>query len=149
MSERDRKHLRLAQSVADIFSKDPNTRVGAVVLGAEPNELAIGFNGLPPGMADDDRLLNREWKNAHVRHAEANALSNVRGFKPRTIYATHFPCPQCSLAILAARSIRRVVTFRPYGEFALRWCDPIAASRLIFAEAGVEVVEAEEFPHAR
>jgi dCMP deaminase len=141
VTDRDHKHLRLARSVADIFSKDPSTKVGAVVLGDQPNQLALGFNGLPPGLADDSRLLDRAWKNAHVRHAEANALSNVSGFTPRVIFSTHFPCQQCALAILTARTVRRVVTFEPEGDYGARWAESTKASRDIFCEAGVTVDE--------
>jgi len=136
---RDFKHLRLAQAVADIYSKDPSTKVGAVVLGEHVNQLAIGFNGLPPGLADDHRLQDRAWKYAHVRHAEANALSNAIGFQPVTLYVTHHPCQQCALAILAARTVRRVVTCSPAGAFAERWTDSTLAAREIFNEAKIEI----------
>ena len=68
--EKDGKYLLLAASVASIFSKDPRTKVGAVVVGDRPNRVAFGYNGLPPGLPDDDRLHDREWKHDHVLHAK-------------------------------------------------------------------------------
>lgn len=140
---RHQKHMALARAVAKIFSKDPTTGVGAVVIGRQPNHLAIGYNGLPPGLRDDERLHDRQWKNDHTRHAEANALSNVYGFEPVEIYATHFPCERCALDILAARTVKRVITCTPTGEFAERWAARAAAARAIFDEAGIEVLEIE------
>jgi len=134
----DRQYLRLAESVATIFSKE-GTKVGAVVLGDYPNQLAIGYNGLPPGIADDDRRLDRAWRLPRMRHAEANALSNVSGFMPQTIYSTHYPCLQCAMAILSSRTVRRVVTCQPMGQYAERWGAECEASKAAFAEAGVAV----------
>lgn len=135
---RDHRFLRLAESVATIFSKE-GTQVGAVVVGEHPNQLAIGYNGLPPGIADDDRRLDRAWRLPRMRHAEANALSNVHGFTPRTIYSTHYPCLQCAMAILSSRTVRRVVTCQPAGQYAERWGAECRDSAAAFAEAGVVV----------
>lgn len=134
----DRQYLALCDSIAEIFSKE-GTKVGVVVLGDQINQLSVGYNGLPPGIADDDRRQDRSWRLPRMRHAEANALSNVHGFTPRIIYSTHYPCLQCAMAILAARTVRTVVTRRPSGEFADRWGMECAASAEAFAEAGVVV----------
>lgn len=135
---RDQRFLLLAESVATIFSKE-GTKVGAVALGEHPNQLAIGYNGLPPGIADDARRDDRTWRLPRMRHAEANALSNVHGFTPQTIYSTHYPCLQCAMAILSSRTVRRVVTCQPSGQYAERWGAECQASAEAFAEAGVSV----------
>lgn len=141
MTTKDARFLAMAHAVAQIWSKDPSTQVGAVVVGDHPGQIAIGYNGLPPGLDDTpERLENREIKYQLTMHAEANALANVYGFTPRVLYCTHHPCVRCALAILAARTVRRVVVPRPTGEFAYRWRDEMATASSLLAEAGVELV---------
>ena len=139
MQTSDSKYLRLALSVADIFSKDPSTRVGAVVVGQTKSQVAFGYNGMPPGLDDSaERLHDRETKLSLTLHAEVNALANAP-FAPVTVYVTHHPCCNCALHILAKRSVRRVV-YCVNEAFESRWADSLAATRAVFAEAGVELV---------
>lgn len=138
---KDARFLATAHAVAQIWSKDPSTKVGAVVVGDHPGQITIGYNGLPPGLDDTPkRLQTREIKYQLTMHAETNALANVVGFTPRTLYCTHPPCVRCALAILAARTVRRVVVPRPTGDFAYRWRDEMATAGSLLAEAGVELV---------
>lgn len=138
ITETDKKFLMLAQSVASIFSKDPSTKVGAVAVGAMRNQVAFGYNGLPPGLADiPERLENRNAKLLLTLHAEENALANAM-FPVHTLYVTHHPCEGCALRILAKRTVERVV-FCIDDEFDSRWSDRIIAAKRIFAEAGIEV----------
>ena len=132
---RDEKYLRLAQAVASIFSKDPSTQVGAVAVGERPNLVAHGYNGLPPGIADDERLLDRQWKYAHVLHAEENALANAT-FPVRTLYVTKPPCIGCALRILAARTVTRVVTLK---NNDVRWIDSQQQAAALLTAAGVTI----------
>ena len=134
----DIKYLRLAQSVADIFSKDPSTRVGAVVVGQQKNQVAFGYNGMPPGLADTtERLENRAVKLSLTLHAEINALANA-SFTPHTLYVTHHPCSNCALHIMARRLVKRVVYLTNLA-FETRWADSLTVTRSLFAEAGIEL----------
>ena len=70
----DNHFLRLAQVHAEM-SKDPNTRVGAVIVGPDREIRATGFNGFPRRICDDPvRLQDRETKLQLVVHAECNAI---------------------------------------------------------------------------
>ena len=51
----DIKFLKLAQHVSD-WSKDPSTKVGAVVVDKDNRIVSIGYNGFPKGVQDDERL---------------------------------------------------------------------------------------------
>ncbi|MTJ80557.1 MAG: hypothetical protein F8N37_06005 [Telmatospirillum sp.] len=132
----DLKFLALAEFVAS-WSKDPSTRVGAVAVGRTPNLLSLGYNGFPPGIADQpERLLDRDTKYRLVVHAEINALINAQ-FQPVALYITHPPCVRCTVQILAYRSVRRVVTRHPDEDMLSRWGADFAESRHLFEEAGV------------
>ena len=44
-------------------SKDPSTRVGAVIVGKDNEIISTGFNGLPRNVEDKiDRYINKEYK---------------------------------------------------------------------------------------
>ncbi len=100
-------------------SKDPNTRVGALIVSADRRWFAPGYNGFPPGIADDERLHSPD-KNKMMTHAEANAIANCPwDAKGASIYITKFPCAACAGLILSAR-IARVIAppWNPESEWA-------------------------------
>ena len=134
----DRKFLKLAQAVADIFSKDQSARAGAVAVGAAKNQVAVGYNGLPPGLTDTDaRLHDRYWKLALTLHAEENALLFAgRPVEGCTLYVTHPPCARCAAKLIQA-GIARVVAQMPAEGFGERWADDMRSASAMFLEAGV------------
>lgn len=134
----DLKFLATAHALAEIWSKDPSTRVAAVAVGTSKNQVAWGYNGLPPGVADThERLHDRDTKLSLTLHAEVNALANAP-FHVRTLYVTHHPCAHCALHILAARSVRRVI-YRTDPVFETRWADQVQQARALLDEGGVLV----------
>lgn len=109
-------HLRffdLALHVAQ-WSKDPRTKVGAVIVNDDRQVLSMGFNGFPRGIFDfPARYDEKEVKYLFVSHAERNALDNAFGDVRRaTLYSTLFPCNECAKGIIQ-KGIRVVVTRRP------------------------------------
>ena len=134
----DEKFLATAEAVAQIWSKDPSTKVGAVAVGEQRNQVAFGYNGFPPGLSDlAARLDNRETKLQLTLHAEENALANAT-FPVKTLYVTHPPCQQCALRILAARTVKRVV-YRTNPELETRWGGSMREAALLLGEGGVEL----------
>lgn len=119
-SKWDIRFLQMASFVAS-WSKDPSTRVGAVIVDEEKRIVSHGYNGLPRGAADDHRLNIREIKYRLIIHAEENAILNATGsVKGCTIYVSHPPCAHCS-GILKQAGIVRVVFEEPSQEFKRRW----------------------------
>lgn len=139
MKSKDIRFLRSTLALADIWSKDPSSKVCAIAVGDTPNLVAWGYNGFPPGIADTaDRLADRTVKLALTLHAEENALANAT-FPVRELFVTHHPCGEkCAPRILAARSVERIV-YRIDDAFEARWQDSLAQARALFAEAGVEI----------
>jgi dCMP deaminase len=120
-------------------SKDPSTKVGAVIVGRDKRDVCMGYNGFPPGIADDDRLEKRETKYPLMIHAERNALDNAR-FDTRgaTLYATLAPCCGCASSIVS-KGIKRVVCPKPDIESDLAKRHGIKAALEALAEGGVLV----------
>jgi len=89
-------------------SKDPSTKVGAVLVDDDNRVVSIGYNGFARGTADDKTLyLNRPKKHRRILHAECNAL--LFADRPgKTLYITHPPCSQCT-AMAIQRGVKQII----------------------------------------
>lgn len=143
MDKWDSNFLALANTVS-MFSKDPSTKVGAVIADDDHRVVSIGYNGFPKGIKDDSRLNNRDLKYDMVVHAEANALLFANNpVKNCTIYTWPFqPCSRCASLIIQS-GIRRVVSV---SNKDFKWKDNFNISRDILREAGVKLEIAENPP---
>lgn len=106
----DRRFLEVARLVAS-WSKDPSTKVGAVIVDENNHISGTGYNGFRPGHIDAPELYaNREYKYKHVLHAEAAALSTWPSpvGLGSTLYSSFPCCPQC-VGAAGQRGIRRLV----------------------------------------
>lgn len=134
----DRRFLQLAQFIST-WSKDPSTKVGAVITDPKSRVVSVGYNGLPQGVEDtDERLNNRELKYKLIVHGERNALLFAsRSVENCTLYTWPFmPCATCASMIIQS-GISRVVA--PYSDNP-RWADDFRLTEQLFSEAGVELV---------
>lgn len=121
------------------WSKDPSTKVGAVIANDDHQVLSLGYNGFPRGVRDlKSRYDDRETKLLYVAHAERNALDNafmdVRG---ATLYSTLCPCNECAKSIIQ-RGIRKVVTLSPPPEKYKLFNFDVTFN--MFREGGVQTV---------
>lgn len=110
----DQRFIELAQYVSE-WSKDPNARVGAVVVGARGGSMSLGYNGFPMGVEDSaERLADTNIKLELVVHAEQNALIAAGPMaNGATIYVWGKPvCARCAGAIIQA-GVKRVVALSP------------------------------------
>lgn len=133
----DRDYVDLAMWWADRKSKDPSTKVGAIIARSDRTILSMGYNGFPRGVFDTpERYNDRELKYKLVVHAEANAIL-AAGTIPSacTLYSTLFPCNECAKMIIQA-GIKRVIS--PLTITGHRWSDSHNIACMMFAEAGVE-----------
>lgn len=113
----DARYLQLARQIAS-WSKDPSTQVGAVLVRAKNTIAGTGYNGFPPGESDDPKLyMDRQYKYAHVIHAEVNALADVsaQDSTGSTLY-TSFPCCPACMEVAGKRGVARVV-FPPLPKY--------------------------------
>lgn len=135
----DQRFLELADLVAT-WSKDPSTKVGAVIVNDRREVVSLGFNGFARGIVDDDIRYEAKEREKYPRiiHAEENALltanTPVRGC---TLYSTVIPCPSCAAKIIQT-GIKRVVT--RWSDGTRRYINAAGAMTLgDFAEAGVQL----------
>ena len=133
--------LGMAEHVAKL-SKDPSTKVGAVIFDDKRRIVSAGYNGFARGVKDtSSRLHDRDTKYKLTLHAEANAILFATGaLDGCTIVVTHPCCAQCAAQIIQS-GIKHVVWPHPSREFLMRWKDNLTLSIYQFIEAGVEVHE--------
>jgi dCMP deaminase len=127
--------------VASKRSKDPNTKVGAVVVD-DTKIISSGYNGFCVGVPDDmDLWQSRDDPNPmrnkymYVCHAEMNAITMCdRSCKGCTIYVTHFPCHECAKIIIQS-GIRKIVFGKEWAELQ----STNIVSKTLFQKVGVVV----------
>ena len=134
------KYIHLAKEIST-WSKDPSTKVGAIVVGSDGQILSQGFNGFPRGIKDsDERLNDRERKYELIVHAEMNAIYNASlngvSLKDSTLYVYGLPiCNECAKGVIQV-GIKKVVAMRPK-KYNIAWEESINNARSLFSEAEV------------
>ena len=150
----DLHFLQLALDHARM-SKDPSTRVGAVIVGPDNEIRSVGFNGFPRRIADSpERLNNREEKLKLVVHGEMNAILaaarvgvSVNGCV-MYVAATDAisgkvwggnPCTRCTVEVIQA-GIKRVVSW-PIYTVPFQWREDVRYARNLLIEADVAITD--------
>jgi dCMP deaminase len=132
------RYLKLAEHLSS-WSKDPSTKVGCVIVGPDKDIRATGFNGFPRGVADDERLNDRDRKYMIICHAEENAIMNAARvgvpLQGCTAYVTWPPCTRCARSLIQAGIC--AVCF-PSAEVPERWRADFEISVALLKEAGID-----------
>jgi len=138
MNDWDIWFMEMAEKVSK-KSKDPSTKVGAVIADSKNGFVSLGYNGFARNMRDDKSLYeNRETKYDRIIHAETNAIFFAeRGrLEGSTLYTFPFmPCHRCAILVIQA-GIKKVVT---YGDNTERWQESFNKTLEYFYEAKVRV----------
>lgn len=131
------RFMEMAELVAG-WSKDPSTKVGALIVDHDRRVVATGYNGFPRGVNDDPgRYETKMVKYKMIVHSEANAILNaVKSVRDCTMYTTKYPCSECAKLIIQS-GIARVITPEPSKEGI--WAEDSEYSRAMFRESMVFV----------
>ena len=140
-----RRFLELAKHIST-WSKDPSTKVGAVLVDDQNHVVATGYNGFPAGCNDDPNIYaDRAAKYKRVVHAEVNAIliagHRARGCKLYTYPSFANPnicCECCKVAI--QQGIRAVVGYEAANGIRKDWEESLTAARIMLCEAGVDTI---------
>ncbi len=143
----DEYFIRIAD-VVRLKSKDPSSKIGAVIVGPEKQIISTGYNGFPRGVNEGDNKWERPTKYDYVYHAETNAIYNaarhgisLRGSKlylvgmgPPTV-----PCANCSKGVIQSGIIKVIgSSMKPLPE---HWVNDIEKSLIMLKEGGIEFQE--------
>ena len=135
-----KRFLKLSKEIAE-WSKDPSTKVGALIISEDRNIVSTGYNGFPRGIEDtEERLNNRELKYKFILHAEMNcimnALYNGRSVKDCILFVHGLPpCSECTKSIIQA-GIKKVITDSKATD---NWKESSKLSLEMLKEANVEI----------
>lgn len=159
MTKWDMRWLEDALHVAR-KSKDPSTKVGAVIVRPNGNgpgdKIAEGWNGFPRGIVDTpERLNDRDLKLRLVVHGELNAILNAGRLGVSCVGATLYvaatdksghvwggpPCTRCTVETIQS-GIARVVSW-PLKTAPSRWHDDCKFAGTLLKEASILYQEAE------
>lgn len=121
------------------WSKDPRTKIGAIVVAPDGHIVAQGYNGFPRGIEDSEARLNdRPTKHKLVVHAEANtllsSLYNGVPVKDYTMYINSLCCSECAKIIIQS-GIKKVYMIKRDDAF---WDESHNLSLDMFKECGIE-----------
>lgn len=136
------RYLNICDEVAS-WSKDPSTKVGAVVVGKKGQILSQGYNGFPRGIGDTERRYkDKKRKYELIVHAEMNAIYNAtyngQSLDGATIYITGLPvCHECAKAIVQV-GIKRVVA--KCNKIKPAWKESTKIATQIFEEAEIDYI---------
>ena len=143
----DEYFMTLAYLVS-MKSKDPSTRVGAVIVGKDNEIISTGYNGLPRNVKDKrDRYVNKDYKYLSSNHAEENAIlhcaRNGASSKNCSIYTPWIPCSRCAKSIIQA-GISEVIYDENFPGNDINnqnevWKQSIEVSNEILLEAKVKI----------
>ena len=138
------KYYKLAEYQAELFSKDPSTKVATIILSQAPHTiLSCGYNGICRGVDDTDpQIWTQPAKDLMIVHSETNCVYNAAriGAKLNNTIAvvTLFPCITCAKALIQS-GITVVVTKTP--DFSRpKWGEQFRASFDLFNTVGVTLV---------
>lgn len=134
----DRNFFDLARLLAS-WSKDPKTKVGAVIVDDHKRVISHGYNGFPRFTDDSPELYaDPEYKAAAVIHAEKNAIVNsVARPEGGILYVTYMPCTPCAGLLIQSGIVEVHAPVWPEDK-PHRWEDWRRANDLL-RQAGVAV----------
>lgn len=151
MDDRWDKHFLMLALENAGMSKDPSTKVGAIIVGPDREVRSMGFNGFPRHIEDThERLHDRAQKLDLVVHGEMNAVLNAvrigvstRGCK---MYMSAMdansgllwggaPCIRCVVELIQA-GIGEIITL-PNKNTPERWMKSVHKSMAVLEEAGI------------
>lgn len=146
---RDNRFLRECLRIAQ-HSPDPNTKVGAILARGE-YQITASFNHFPRGLRlTEERLADREVKNALMLHAEQAVIVQAAtcgvATRDSTLYIVATddsgevwggpPCATHCLPVVLGAYIAEIVTY-PFKTGPSKWAAEVARSRELLAEAGI------------
>lgn len=139
-----KRYLKLAKEIAS-WSKDPSTKVGAIIVGEKGRVISQGYNGFPRGVFDDmERYAKRDDKLKYVVHAEANAIYNAAqngaALNGAYLFVHGLPvCNECAKAIIQVGIKHIVVSKASVDKDTPKWNKSFQLTKQMFEEASVDI----------
>jgi len=142
MTNWDKRFIDLANHIAT-WSKDTNTKTGAVIVDKDNRVISMGYNGFPSGAVDTrEDKYEKPQKYFYTEHAERNAIYNAAKLGISTdgctMYIMWFPCADCARAIIQS-GIKKLVCHEPDLNLP-KWGEHFEKSLEMFNEVNMKIV---------
>lgn len=138
-------HFIKVAELVSTMSKDPNHKIGAVIVDKNNRIVSTGFNGFAKGIVDtEDRLNDKETKRLLMLHAEENAILYAKqDLTDCSIYVYGYPsCIHCT-SIIIQSGIKNIYykNSRKDNTISDYWKHNLEMALSLATEAGVNVIE--------
>lgn len=145
------KYYKLTEYMANLFSKDPSTKVGSLFMYPETLQiLSMGYNGMPRGINEmQEHRWERPLKYKLTEHAERNAIYNAArsgtSLRDSICVVSMFPCTDCARGIIQS-GCRMVVAkdidcfLKEHPNTSDHWKEDWVISAEMMREAGIELM---------
>lgn len=134
----DKLFIEITKLVA-LRSKDPITKVGALLVSPDKRKIHYGYNAFPYKIQDTPDRWERPFKYSRVCHGEINAILNAKeDLAGWTLYLSIPPCNECCKTIIQA-GIKKIIYITEYSRGS-----SLDYSRDLLEEAGVEIIKYKE-----
>lgn len=125
------------------MSKDPNTKVGCVIVSPDKRRFTVGYNGFPSSIPDYKKWWNNKncddelCKYDLVNHAEVNAIMQAKtDLTGWSLYCTHFNCLDCA-RLICTTGISNVYYKESQDNVSMDL--NMQKVRMLYKEAGIKV----------
>ncbi len=130
--------------LAATLSKDPRTRIGAVLV-KDNNIISTGYNNFPRGVRDLEKRYNdKETKYNFICHGEFNAILNAArsgvSTLDSTLYTQGIPCCECCKAVIQA-GIKKIMVHKQWPDLvhSEKWVKSNKISATMIKETETEL----------
>jgi len=136
------RYFKLSKEIST-WSKDPSTKIGAIIVGDSGQIISQGYNGFPRNVDDNDfRYQQREIKYQFVIHAEMNAILNAlyngASVKGCTLFVYGLPvCNECAKAVIQAGIKSVYILIDEEHTVGNKWKESFKISETMFKVAGI------------
>jgi len=141
-TEMDYEYMKIADLVVAQKSKDPASKVGAVLL-TQDGQTVTGYNKFPEGCKNTPERWERPLKYDWVNHAEPTVICNAARMgictNNSSVWLNWYPCKDCAGYMVEAGVKRLFVDQEPEWEHH-KWGHDFKVARDKLAEGGVEVI---------
>lgn len=144
------KYYKLTEYMAQLFSKDSSTKVGALFMYPGTLQiLSMGYNGMPRNVIETKERTERPLKYKFTEHAERNAIYNAAQsgtpLRDSVCVTSLCPCTDCTRGIIQS-GCKMVITMciddtqRNKPDVVSRWRPDWHVSICMMHEAGVQIM---------
>ena len=134
--------FKLVNNYANIFSKDPRTKVASLLITKDYKTICFGINTFPPGILNTDKRWERHNKYKYVIHAEINCiiegLKKMNNLENTILLTTKYPCHEC-LKIIIQSGIKIVYSYKP-DMTDEKWKSSYLISQDMLKESNIKII---------